>query len=70
MTVTRYTPEHLWVARRSSKEVYVHASHYDALAARLAEALRLLAQEGIHMDDHGCWCEKTPDSATDRESAP
>lgn len=24
--------------------------------ARLAEAMRLLAKEGIHMDDHGCWC--------------
>ncbi len=23
--------------------------------ARLAEAMRLLAKEGIHMDDHGCW---------------
>ncbi len=27
--------------------------------ARLAEAMRLLAKEGIHMDDHGCWCNPT-----------
>lgn len=46
--------------------VFVAAEDYDALAAenadmrvRLAEAMRLLAREGIHMDDHGCWCAQT-----------
>lgn len=29
------------------------------LETRLAEAMRLLAKEGIHMDDHGCWCNPT-----------
>lgn len=31
----------------------------DTLTDRLAEAMRLLAKEGIHMDDHGCWCNPT-----------
>jgi len=38
----RYTPTELWQQKSDSHEVYVHASHYDALAAKLAEALRLL----------------------------
>ena len=35
---------------------YALCNERDALNVRLAEAMRLLAKEGIHMDDHGCWC--------------
>jgi hypothetical protein len=40
----------------SHDDWYALCNVRDALNARLTEAMRLLAKEGIHMDDHGCWC--------------
>jgi hypothetical protein len=43
----------------SHDDWYALCNERDALKTRLAEAMRLLAKEGIHMDDFGCWCSPT-----------
>jgi hypothetical protein len=40
----------------SHDDWYALHNKCDALNVQLTEAMRLLAKEGIHMDDHGCWC--------------